>query len=57
MLDINNVIIEYRLGVDSVHKPVRQKIRSFNIEKYVVINEEVKKLLAASFIREANYPQ
>lgn len=57
MLGINNAIIEYRLGVDSIHKPVRQKIKSFNTEKYVAINEDVKKLLAASFIREANYPQ
>ncbi|XP_042944783.1 uncharacterized protein LOC122278664 [Carya illinoinensis] len=54
MLGIDNNIIEHRLCVDPAHKVIRQKKRSFNAEKYVAINEEVERLLAARFIKEAH---
>lgn len=50
-------IIEHHLGVDPTHKQVRQKKKSFNIENYAMIKEEVDKQLVASFIREAHYPE
>ncbi|XP_042942693.1 uncharacterized protein LOC122276864 [Carya illinoinensis] len=44
-------------GIDPTHKVVRQKRRTFSAEKYAAINEEVERLLAAGFIREAHYPE
>lgn len=57
MLSINSTTIEHRLGVDIAHKPVRQKRRSFSVEKYTIISKEGEKLLATGFIREAYYPK
>ena len=49
-------IITHRLNIDSKVKPVRQKKRLFAPERQKIIDEEVDKLLVASFIREATYP-
>ena len=49
-------IITYRLNIDPKVKSVRQKKRSFAFERQKVIDEEVDKLLATSFIRETTYP-
>ena len=57
MPGIDLSIITHRLNVDPVHKPVVQKLRKFNPERYTTINEEVGKLLAARFIREVHYPE
>ncbi|KAJ4720741.1 Retrovirus-related Pol polyprotein from transposon opus [Melia azedarach] len=56
MPGISPSIISHRLNVDSVHRPVRQKRRAFNQERYDAIEEEVDKLLRAGFIRESKYP-
>ena len=49
-------VIVHHLNVNPECKPVRQKRRNFAPERQRVINEEVKKLLAAKFIREVHYP-
>ena len=49
-------VITHRLNFDSKVKSVRQKKRPFAPERQKVIDEEVDKLLAAGFIREATYP-
>ena len=54
---IDPSIIVHRLNVGLAHKPVIQKRRRFNPKHYIAINEEVKKLLIAKFIREVHYPE
>ena len=49
-------VITHRLNVDPSCRPVRQKKRSFAMERQKAINEEVEKLLAAGFVREVQYP-
>ena len=56
MPGIDPEVIVHQLNVDPNHKPVRQKKRSFNPERYKAIEEGVKKLLKAGFIREVYYP-
>ena len=57
MPGIDPEVIVHRLKVNEHMKPIIQKRRKFNPERYRAINEEVKKLLKAGFIREVNYPQ
>ena len=57
MPGIDLSVIVYRLNVDPTHKPVIQKCRRFNPERYTTINKEVDKLFKAKFIREAHYPE
>ena len=57
MPGIDPDIIAHRLNVDPTHKPVIQKRRRFNPERYTVINKEVEKLLASKFIWEVHYPE
>ena len=47
----------HQLCMSPKHKSVVQKRRAFNPERYETINAEVKKLLAAGFIREVTYPK
>ena len=48
-------MITHRLNVNPSFKPVKQKRRSFALERQKVINEEVGKLLQAKEIREVEY--
>ena len=57
MSGIDHSVIAHKLNVDPVHKPVVQKRQKFNPKRYMAINEEVGKLLAARFIREVHYPE
>ena len=57
MSGIDPAIIAHRFNIDPTHKPVIQKRRRFNPERYTAINEEVGKLLATKFIREVHYPE
>ena len=50
MQGIPTEVIIHRLNVNPECKPVWQKRRNFAPERQRVINEEVKKLLAAKFI-------
>ncbi|KAL5554501.1 hypothetical protein UlMin_041902 [Ulmus minor] len=56
MPGIDPSVIVHRLNIDPNFKPVKQKRRTFNAERYMAINTEVDKLLKAEFIEEANYP-
>ena len=58
--DMSGIDLEvacHRLAIRKGARPVRQKRRCFNEEKYEAINIEVEKLLKARFIREVNYPE
>ncbi|KAL5577628.1 hypothetical protein UlMin_019327 [Ulmus minor] len=57
MPGIDPKVIVHRLNIDPSFRPVKQKRRTFNAERYMAINTEVDKLLKADFIREANYPE
>ncbi|KAJ4719042.1 Retrovirus-related Pol polyprotein from transposon opus [Melia azedarach] len=56
MLGISPSIISHQLNMDPIHRPIRQKQRAFNQERYDAIEEKVDKLLHTGFIREAKYP-
>ena len=57
MPGIDPAVMCHRLSVDPRHRPVIQKRRAFNPERYEAINGEVEKLLKAGFIREVTYPE
>ena len=54
---IDPAIITHRLNISPSFKPVKQKRRSFALERKKAINEEVAKLLQAGAIREVEYPE
>ena len=56
MVGINPNVMLHRLNINPDHKPVRQKRRPITAERYATLKEEVDKLLANKFIREAYYP-
>ena len=49
-------VITHQLKVNEGQKPVKQKRRHFVNERMTAIEEEVRKLLEAGFIREEKYP-
>ena len=53
---IDPTVITHRLNTSPSFKPVKQKSRSFALERKKAINEEVDKLLQAGAIREVEYP-
>jgi hypothetical protein len=50
-------VIVHKLMVDPSHQPVKQRRRSFALERNQVVAEEVHKLLQAGFIQEVDYPE
>ena len=54
---IDLTVINHKLNVSSSFKPVKQKRRSFALERHKAINEEVDKLLQANSIRDVEYLQ
>ena len=48
-------MITHRLNISPSSRPVKQKRRSFTLERQKAINEEVNKLLQAKAIREVEY--
>ena len=54
---IDPAIITHKLNVSPSFKPIKQKRRSFALERQKAINEEVGKLLQAGAIREVEYPE
>ena len=54
---IDPTVITYRLNVSPSFKPIKQKRRSFALERQKAINEKVDKLLQAGAIREVEYPE
>ncbi|KAM2885129.1 hypothetical protein FF1_012143 [Malus domestica] len=56
MPGISPDIICHCLSIDPKTKPVGQKRRSYDIERYEAMKAEVEKLKGIGFIREVNYP-
>ncbi|CAL9013591.1 unnamed protein product, partial [Prunus brigantina] len=56
MPGISPDVISHRLSISPICKPVRQKRRSYDAERYEAMRTEVDKLKAIGFIREATYP-
>ena len=54
---VDSAVITHKLKVNPSCKPVKQKRRSFALERQKAINEEVGKLLQAQAIREVEYPE
>ncbi|XP_058077667.1 uncharacterized protein LOC131226033 [Magnolia sinica] len=48
-------VITHRLNIDPTYRPIQQKRRLLSPERYVIIEEEVSKLLKAKFIKEIYY--
>ncbi|KAI5328567.1 hypothetical protein L3X38_027964 [Prunus dulcis] len=48
-------VISHKLTISSAYKPVRQKRRSYDAERYEAMRTEVEKLQTIGFIREATY--
>ena len=57
MFGIAPTVMEHRLNVDPLHRPVVQKKRHMGPERAAAANAEVQKLLEAGFIRECQYPE
>ncbi|KAM1781776.1 hypothetical protein ACFX11_040315 [Malus domestica] len=55
MSGISPDIICHRLSIDSKTKPMRQKRRSYDTERYEAMKVEVEKLKGICFVREVNY--
>ncbi|KAI5335008.1 hypothetical protein L3X38_025141 [Prunus dulcis] len=56
MLGISPEIISHKLSISPIYKPVHQKRRSYNAERYEAMRTEVDKPQAIGFIRDATYP-
>ncbi|KAM1643357.1 hypothetical protein EV2_013473 [Malus domestica] len=56
MPSISPNIICHLLSHDPKTKPVRQKQRSYDAERYETMMAEVEKLKGIGFVREVNYP-
>ncbi|KAM2015174.1 hypothetical protein ACFX16_045732 [Malus domestica] len=56
MPGISPDIICHHLSIDPKTKPVKQKRRSYDVERYEAMKAEVEKLKDIGFIREVNYP-
>ena len=54
---IDPTVITHKLNINPSFKPVKQKSRSFALERQKAINEEVGKLLQAGAIRDVEYPE
>ncbi|KAM2357503.1 hypothetical protein ACFX1X_006467 [Malus domestica] len=54
MPGISPDIICHRLSIDPKTKPVRQKCRSYDVERYEVMKAEVEKIKGIGFVREVN---
>jgi hypothetical protein len=49
-------VIEHKLGIDLVFKPIKQKERRYTPERRKTIWLEVNRLLESGFIRLLDYP-
>ncbi|CAL9029545.1 unnamed protein product, partial [Prunus brigantina] len=56
MPGISPDVISHKLNIDPSFKPVRQKRRSYDTERYEAMKAEVDKLQTIGFIREVTYP-
>ncbi|KAM2098016.1 hypothetical protein ACFX1R_021478 [Malus domestica] len=56
MPGISPDIICHHLSIDPKTKPVKQKRRCYDVERYEAMKAEVEKLKDIGFVREVNYP-
>ena len=57
MARINSTLASHKLNIIASVKPIRQKIRRFQLDHHQIIQTEVDNLLRASFIIVAKYPE
>ena len=57
MIWINQTVAFHKLNIIPATRPVRQKVRRFNLDRHQIIQTEVDSLLRAGFIREVKYPK
>ena len=53
---IHPSVISHHLNIDPSKKPIRQKKRAMDAERYHALKEEVDKLPSCDFIKESFYP-
>ncbi|CAL8132253.1 unnamed protein product [Prunus armeniaca] len=56
MPGISPDVISHRLSINPVVRPVRQKRRAYDLERYEAMKAEVDKLSTIGFIKEVDYP-
>ncbi|KAI5312870.1 hypothetical protein L3X38_042044 [Prunus dulcis] len=56
MLGISLEVISHKLSISPAYKPVPQRRRSYDTERYKAMKAEVTELRAIGFIREAIFP-
>lgn len=56
MPGISLEMMVHKLNVDPTFRPIKQKKRTFNPERYEATKKEVEKLLKAGLIKEVIYP-
>ena len=54
---IDSQLMVHRLNIPEGNRPIKQKLMHQGIERSTAASEEVKKLLAAGFIRECQYTE
>ena len=57
MPGIDPGVMMHGLRVNPGHRPIKQKKRTFALERQKAIAEEVHRLLEAGFIQEVDYPE
>jgi len=57
MTGIDPQIACHRLNINPKEKPIRQKRRALNSERYSALKEEVEKLISNGSIKETKYPK
>ena len=57
MLGVPREKIEHSLNVSPTTKPIKQKLYRFTPDKKEAIKVEIKRLLAAGFIKEVYHPK
>ncbi|CAL2277237.1 unnamed protein product [Prunus armeniaca] len=55
MPGIDPEIISHRLSIDPAFKPICQKCRAYDAERYAAMKDEVDKLTKIGFVRKVNY--
>jgi hypothetical protein len=56
MPGIPREVIEHKLGIDILFKPIKQKKRRYNTGRCKAMQQEVNTLLEVGFIRPVDYP-
>jgi hypothetical protein len=56
MLGISREVIEHKLDIDLVFKPIKKKEKRYIPKRHETIRIEVNKLLEVGFIKPVDYP-